>query len=288
MRPLIRGLVLASLISPAFAADVDSSWLRGSSRFPADPPPFARWNGLYAGGQIGEDFRGFDFGKATEGLIGNISAQDANFTGIPLTSFNQLSVLNTKGPSFGGFIGYNYQIDDVIAGFEFNFSSSAVEANSSDSQNRNYYVCVGNPGGASCSSPNVSEATNFAVTNSAAAKVTDYGSARMRFGWAYGSFLPYVFGGISVSQVDTSRSVNVTYNSLPGATIPIGNGPNGNTQSDVSHGKWVFGFDAGLGIDYALTRNIFLRGEAEYLQLGSANDVKINTVSTRIGLGLKY
>jgi opacity protein-like surface antigen len=131
-----------------------------------------------------------------------------------------------------------------VAGFEFNFNSSSVQASSSEG-----------------------------VTNSAAATINDYGTARMRFAWVYGSFLPYVFGGVSASQIDASW---------------IFTPPGGLTQADVSHGKWTFGFDAGLGIDYILTPNIFLRGEAEYLQLSAVNDIKINTVSTRIGIGLKY
>jgi opacity protein-like surface antigen len=181
MHHRIYCLLTASIASPGLAADIDNSWLRGSSSFPADPPPFARWNGLYAGGQIGEDFHGFDFGG---------------------TGVNQLSVLNTKGPSVGGFMGYNYQIDDIVAGFEFNFNSSSVQASSSEG-----------------------------VTNSAAATINDYGTARMRFAWVYGSFLPYAFGGMSASQINASR---------------IFTSPGGLTQTDVSHGKWTFGFDAGL------------------------------------------
>jgi outer membrane immunogenic protein len=291
MRLLIRGLLLASVASPVFAADVDNSWLRGSSSFPADPPPFQRWNGFYGGGQLGADFRGVDFRGATGAMVGNVAGQDGNLTGIPLSGFNQLPVLNTKGPSFGGFAGYNYQVDDVVMGFELNLNGSPVEASTSDSQSRNFLVCVGNQGSTSCQPPNRQAPTTFTVTSSASAKVTDYGSARVRFGWAYGSFLPYVFGGFSVSQINTTRSVNVTYAEDPrdgcGLTC-IGNAPNGQTQSDISHGKWGFGFDFGVGVDYALTRNIFLRGEVEYLQLGSSNDIKINTTSVRAGAGLKF
>jgi opacity protein-like surface antigen len=194
-----------------------------------------------------------------------------------LASFNQLSVLNTKGPSFGGFIGYNYQIDDIVAGFEFNFNGSSVEAGSSQSNSRTYNVCLGSPGSTNCAAPPVP--LTFTVTNGAAAKINDYGTVRMRLGWVYGSFLPYVLGGVAVSQIDTSRLANVTYAFTP---------PGGLNQSDISHGKWTFGFDAGLGIDYVVTRNIFLRGEAKYLQLSSVNNININTVSTRLGLGLKY
>jgi hypothetical protein len=37
-----------------------------------------------------------------------------------------------------------------------------------------------------------------------------------------------------------------------------------------------------------LTRNVFARGETEYLQLGTPNNIKLNTVSARIALGLRY
>jgi opacity protein-like surface antigen len=60
------------------------------------------------------------------------------------------------------------------------------------------------------------------------------------------------------------------------------------TQGDQSHGKYIFGFSGGLGLDYALTRNWFLRGEVEYLQLGNANGIKLNTTSIRTGLGLRF
>ena len=292
MRLLVRGLVLTSLASPAFAGDIDNSWLRGSSQPTADPPSYQRWSGLYGGGQAGADFHGIDFSNAPAVSTASISGQDANFTGIPLTNFAPLSVLNTKGPSFGGFIGYNYQIDDVVAGFEFNFNSSAAQASSSNSASRNYYVCAGSPGSVSCSSPAVLESTNFTVTNSAAATITDYGTVRARAGWAYGNFLPYVFGGLSVSQIDSSRAVNVTYSSNCSKAsltcIPIGDTPNGITEAAISHGKWVFGFDTGLGIDYALTKHIFVRGEVEYLQFSSVNDIKLNTTSARVGAGLKF
>ncbi len=282
MRRLICGLLLAGVASPVVAADLDLSWLRGSSSFPADPPTYARWSGLYGGGQIGEDFRGVDFSNSGTGMISDIAGQDANFAGIPLNSFTQLSKLNTAGPSFGGFIGYNYQIDDVVAGIEFNFSRSAVQARASDTASRGYWVTPGGAGGP--------EATTYTVTNAGTATVNDYGTIRARFGWAYGNFLPYAFGGMSVAQIDTSRSVNVNYHSTtcplaPLVCIPIG----GNyTEASGSHGKWVAGFDAGVGLDYAVTRNVFLRGELEYIQLGNPNSIKINNATARVGAGLKF
>jgi hypothetical protein len=41
-------------------------------------------------------------------------------------------------------------------------------------------------------------------------------------------------------------------------------------------------------MDYMLTKNIFARGEVEYLQLAEQSAMGLNTVSARIAIGLKY
>jgi opacity protein-like surface antigen len=37
-----------------------------------------------------------------------------------------------------------------------------------------------------------------------------------------------------------------------------------------------------------VTQNVFTRAEVEYLQLGAPNQIKLSTVSARVGLGLKF
>jgi outer membrane immunogenic protein len=279
MRLLFRGLLLAGVASPAFAGDMDNSWLRGSSSFPADPPPFQRWSGAYGGGQLGEDFYGMDFSGAVQTSIGDIAGLDANFSGIPLSSFPQLSTMNSKGLSYGGFTGYNYQIDDVVLGLELNFNRASLNGSMSDKESHNYFV----------SANSSIYATTYNVISSASAAAAEYGTMRLRGGWAVGNFLPYVFAGLSVGQVDTSSSVNVNYKGIfvSGAnpTTTIGGSW---TQSTISHGKWLYGFDTGVGLDYAVTRNIFLRGEAEYLQLADQNAIRTSVASVRAGAGLKF
>lgn len=295
MRRLVCGLLLAGFAQSASAGDLDIPWLRGSAQPAADPPNYARWGGFYGGGTLGADFHNIDLSNATNASTANIVAQDANLTGIPLSSFAPLSAFTSRNAGFGGFVGYNYQIDDIVAGFEINFGRSAAQANSSESESRVYYVCASDPGNTNCTSPNVSEAAQFKVTHSAAAALADYGTLRGRVGWAYGDFLPYFLIGVATSQVNASRSVNVTYTSCipqaspsPCGSIPIGNTPNGITEADVFHGKWIFGLDVGLGIDYALTKHIFLRGELEYVQFSSVNDIKLNATNMRFGAGVKF
>jgi outer membrane immunogenic protein len=289
MRLLVGGLLILAVASPAVAGDLGDSWLRGSTSFPADPPPYQRWNGLYGGGVASEDFHGIDFRSIVGNSLASIASMDGNFNFIPLRSFPQLAAVNSSGQSFGGFVGYNYQIDDVVLGFEVNFNASNFNSKLSDLESRSYFV----------NTNSVLYDTKFNVLTSASTAVADFATLRARFGWAYGNFLPYAFGGVSIAQIDTTRLINVNYcgqispftcanpppNSIPPPPAPIGASY---TQSDASHGKWVYGFDVGLGIDYALTRNIFVRGEVEYLQLGSPNDIKINTTSVRAGAGLKF
>jgi len=277
MRLLVCGLLLAGVASPAFAGDIANSWLRGSSSFPADPPPFQRWNGLYGGGQVGEDFHGIDFRNVVGNSITTIQGLDANLSGIPLASFPQLTNMDSKGISYGGFAGYNYQIDDVVLGFELNFNRATLNGTVSDKQTHNYIV----------NANSLTYVAQFNVITSASAAAAEYGTVRVRGGWAYGNFLPYVFAGVSLGQVNTSASVNVNYTTVsqsgPGPSI------GGTwTQSNANHGKWLAGFDAGLGVDYAVTRNIFVRGEAEYIQLADQNDIRTSVVSVRAGAGLKF
>jgi opacity protein-like surface antigen len=290
MRLLIGGLLAVCALSPALAGDLDLSWLRGSAQPTADPPNYMRWSGFYVGGQAGVDFHGLDFRNVVGEYISTIAGMDANFAGIPLSNFPRLSTEVQSGPSYGGFFGYNYQIDDVVVGFEVNLNRSTMNGAMSDMESHNYFITTS--GG--------SWLSKYNLTTSGDAQLNDYGTLRARFGWAYGSFLPYVFGGVSLSQIDSSRSVNVSYcggivpsnpsNCVYQGTPPTPpSSPGGNyTQSEQSHGKWITGFDVGLGIDYAMTRNLFLRGELEYLQLGSPSDIKINTASMRVGAGVKF
>jgi outer membrane immunogenic protein len=284
MRLLFRGLLLAGVASPAFAADIDNSWLRGSSSFPADSPPYQRWNGFYGGGQLSADFRGVNFHDSSGPAIGNIMSQDAILQMLPVTQMSNLPSIVKTTPSYGGFLGYNYQIDDVVLGFEANFNWANMSASAVEFQSRKYTLTYNS---------HVYAPVTLNVADSARATLNDYGSFRTRAGWAYGNFLPYVTAGVSVAQISTTHSVNVNYTAIDvtpqvnGVPTLINLGAS-YTQADQSHGKYDFGIAAGLGLDYALARNVFLRGEFEYLQFGPQNNIKMNTASARAGMGLKF
>jgi opacity protein-like surface antigen len=73
--------------------------------------------------------------------------------------------------------------------------------------------------------------------------------------------------------------------SNPPPPAPIG----GNwTLSNQVSGKWYLGYVAGLGLDYALTQNLFLRGEFQYIQFGAPDNIRLSASSVRIGAGVKF
>ena len=47
----------------------------------------------------------------------------------------------------------------------------------------------------------------------------------------------------------------------------------------------IYGWSAGLGMDWALTNNIFLRGEYEFIQF---SQMKLNLNNARAGIGVKF
>ena len=137
------------------------------------------------------------------------------------------------------------------------------------------------------------------MTTSASAKVDDYGTVRGRFGWAFGNLLPYGFGGVSISQIDAMKSVNVNYcgqedalylrqsasPSVPPPPAPIG----GNwTLSNQVNGKWYLRLRGRLGPRLRADEESFLRGEYQYIQFAAPDNIRLSASSVRVGAGLKF
>jgi outer membrane immunogenic protein len=334
MRLLVRGLLLACAASPAFAGDIDNSWLRGSSGFPADPPPFQRWSGFYGGGQVSADFHGISFNDDGNSTLSNFRSGDAVLGAVPMNSLLPLGSLSTRGLSYGGFVGYNYQLDDVVLGFELNFNQANSTSSASQSQTAtpgqlangtitqnglttttNCATCygppVGTPGFATATSSVLYIPGAVTESNTVTATLQNYGEARIRGGWAFGDFLPYVTVGLSVARIDSTETVYAHYVGTGVTTTTTSTVPNPQTTpasapyitvstpvagpvnrtyvaGETTSGKYSFGFAAGVGLDYALSRNVFVRGEVEYLQFSTPNNISLNTATARVGAGLKF
>jgi hypothetical protein len=53
--------------------------------------------------------------------------------------------------------------------------------------------------------------SSVTTQNTASATLRDYGTARIRGGWAYENFLPYVAAGLSVARIDSTQTVLARY-----------------------------------------------------------------------------
>ena len=117
--------------------------------------------------------------------------------------------------------------------------------------------------------------------------ISDMGTLRVRGGYAYGSFLPYLFGGIALGQADIVRTARVSGTQVNPAAAPgFQNVPFDVTASEGQYSHLIYGYSVGLGTEIMLISNLFMRAEWEYVRFASSVDTSINTV--RAGLGYKF
>src|SRR5262249_10116187 len=117
-----------------------------------------------------------------------------------------------------------------------------------------------------------------------AVSISDMATFRGRAGYAWGCFLPYMFGGLAVGNADFTKSATIQ------GTYTVVGGPSGSlvplSLTDATHNHFIYVYSAGAGFDYKLIGGLFLRAEYEYVRFTSTVDVNINTV--RGGLGYKF
>lgn len=213
------------------------------------------WTGFYAGGQI-------SYGTVTSKAAG-ISNSDMQATFVPPPSvtyiWQPLGLARDTNGGLGAFGGYNVQFEDVVFGLEGNYIHDGFRSTTTAVGLR--YLADG---------VTVESSTN----SSATVRLSDFGSARVRGGYAIGCFLPYAFVGYGVGSQTVDRSVSA----FPAPVRPA--------WTNDSHTKLVYGYSAGAGVDMIVTGGLLLRAEYEYRRVTSNIESNVNTV--RLGLGYKF
>lgn len=289
--------VLASAPVGANAADLDYGYLRGSDDGYAAPPAID-WSGVYVGGHGGYSSAGLGFGNVFQPIVANVLRQSTAEAHLNASSLLAARSTHTGGASYGAFVGYNVQFDDVVVGLEadytyFGRSGSSVDsiARFTDSRD-NYFTAVKLDG----------------VTST---KIEDYGTIRGRAGYAFGAFLPFVTGGVAIGRATVSDTVAIqsfgydkaTYTSNLGSANPAyvsrygyahfdQNNPAGGIPFTNTYGGTkkvtIGGVALGAGVEYAITPNILLRGEYQYVLFNDfkGHSAELNTV--RGGAAVKF
>jgi outer membrane immunogenic protein len=290
MRGLLVAAVTIGAVSGAHAADMPD-FLRGS--IPAAPVT-RNWDGWYVGGEASYSAVGSDFSKSIVGLT-NFIFRDSVLQQ-PSSQFGLLPKTTTQGTGFGAFVGRNYQWDDLVFGVEANYSYFDRLSTSTTGFNSLEIV---NPGGQVA--PNDTTTYGVTLTGRSAVQIKDAITFRARAGWATGDFLPYVFGGIAVGRMDVSRSVtsfvtrrdDITTTDAFGVTtttrgttffVPA----QSQTLSEQRTNAFVAGWTGGLGLEYMLWGNVFMRGEWEYVKFLTVKNTAVQANHLRVGIGYKF
>ncbi len=294
MRRILLAVVVFGATSGAQAEMND--FLRGSI---STPTPTRNWEGWYAGGQVGYESTEIDFSRSVVSLTNFIFRNSV--LQAPTSEWSLLNKNHAQGTSFGAFAGRNYQWEDVVFGFEANYN---YFKNTKSSSSSSLALAIVNPAGTN-PPPNHTYTYNTTMSGAAALEVKDVVTLRGRAGWATGNFMPYVFGGVAVGRMQVARTVstnvvlrddevvstadafgNVTTVSLPPAFYAV---PSlSQTNSEQRTNSFVGGWTGGLGMEYMMWGNVFMRGEWEYLKFMKVKDTVVTLNSVRFGIGYKF
>jgi outer membrane immunogenic protein len=283
MRSVVCLVLLCAMASPALPADLDV--LRGSEPViaPVGPATFTRWSGFYAGGDFSFNYGQADFSGATQPLVAYSLRSTTLEEQVQPSAIPVLGKGTNSAFGGGGFVGYNTQWQDLIIGFEANYTHTNVNVTAPSSPVARVF-------------PAVTDAV--AISGTGRLNLTDYAEARARAGYVVGNLLPYGFIGMAVgrasysvtSEADVAQATNPSspdYSCLNGVStatcsfVPFSN-------SIGQSNALLYGFAVGGGLDWALTPNIFVRGEFEYIEFAPIAGINLYIADVRAGAGFKF
>jgi outer membrane immunogenic protein len=273
--PLCAALMLA--MPAAHAADwPGAGFLRGSFEPPAAAGSTGvRWDGINFGANFGLSSLNANFGNGTSNQIAYILRNTTIEDEGGVSRWTTLSDTSSNSRQYGGFIGYNWQMDELVLGADIAYNRfSSLDASSGDTMSRIFDTSDG-------------FTNTVTVTSSSSLKLVDYASLRGRAGYMMGQFLPYATLGLAVGRFNYVSSATVTASGTAGGAPPD-YGPSTGTDSDAKNNAFALGFSGGVGIDVALLPNVFLRGEYEFILFSPVNGVRSNLSTGRVGVGVRF
>ena len=238
-------VVAASAITLATSAMADGPGPRGSIKDAPFVAPFS-WTGFYAGVNAG-----YAWGESD--VSNSFQNNAASYFG-PIAA-NRFSTAGSGPLDSGSFtggaqIGYNIQSGVLVYGVEADFNYLGYKASRSVRSDYN----------------NPPAGTGVNIRDEVSA---DYlATVRARLGYAAGSTLIYVTGGLAVTNLKHTHSVGEFGF---GALAPCGAGSGNFCDLGGSSSSIRTGWTIGGGGEYALNRNWTLKAEYLYADLGKTS-----------------
>ena len=303
MRSFTFGLLVTLAlggVSASQAADLDYGTLRGPDYEPELQT--IDWSGVYLGAHGGSTSAAFNFQNVFQPIVANALRASTTETQLNASSLLAPYPVRKAGASYGAFAGYNAQFDETVLGLEFDYTRFDLSGAATDTIARfntgsdGYYNAV-------------------YLKGESSTKVADYGTIRARAGYALGSFLPFITGGFAIGRAEVADHVAIQAYGYDKATyeknqaITDGSKPayvnrygyqtfdpnapgNGTPLAPVTYGKTsiktVAGVALGAGLEYAITSNIILRGEYQYVLFNDFDGHKVNLNTVRGGAAVKF
>ena len=293
MRSLVMAVSVFGMVSAAQAADMpDLPVLRGGLTEGLNGAR-ANWDGYYVGGQFGYGTSDMDFSRSAASLTNFIFRNSVLQT--PTSTWSVLNKNHVQGSSFGVYVGRNFQWEDTVCGIEVNYNYMNRMVSSSGSS---MALNIVNPSGETVAA-NETRTYSTSVQAAAALQIKDVVTLRGRVGWAADNFLPYVFGGLAVGRMETSRVattnvyltdtfVNQTTGAIISQTGPSYLPSVSRTYGESRTNSFVGGWTGGLGFEYMMWGGLFARGEWEYVKFMTVKDTAVTLNSFRAGVGYKF
>jgi outer membrane immunogenic protein len=293
MRRLWLVAAMLGTVSAAHAADMpDLPILRGSFTDGLSKTSH-NWDGFYVGGQFGFATTDIDFSHApksmTDFMLRNSILQ------APVGGWSLLPKNHVQSTGFGAYVGKNWQIYDAVMGVEANYSyMSSISSSASDSMAR---ILPGEAG------PTGHTYTyDTWLGGGASLKLKDYATFRGRIGWDGGDFMPYAFAGLAVGRAEVSRFATVSYvkkddydtsvTDIFGVTTTTHHsdtiGSDTLSKSEQRTNSFMYGWTAGIGVEYAICGDFLLRGEWEHVGFSNVKDITVGLNNFRVGAGYKF
>ncbi len=245
-RLVLASVSLLMFSSVAFAADLAPAPVEPAA--PVAAPSYV-WTGFYGGAQAAYSW-------------GNSDGSNYSLSGLGVEYEGSV---DSNGFSGGAYLGANYQFENsaFVVGAEIDAKYGAING-------RDDLIGVGESLGR--------------ANSPTSARVTWDGAARLRIGYAFDRFLPYIAGGVAGADFRW-RPV-----------YPI--------DRSVPHKKWMWGWTIGAGLEYAITDNLIARIEYRYTDYGKKteedykptaiadgrynDDWDLSTNDIRVGLAYKF
>lgn len=270
--PLAASAALVAGFLSTGASAVDLGPLRGGYGS-GGLEPIVRWQGGYFAGYAGTASARFD----GSGAVGDIIARELRNTNIEnemgVSSWLDPDIPDAEETVYGVLAGYNFQFGETILGIEADATIGRLNSAGSDQMARSRRLTSGYFAQVDASGTN-------------GAEVESWATLRARAGYTLGAFLPFVTAGVAIGQYETTSTARVITSetdNAPNPDLSFDSGVQSRTASGVA-----FGVAGGVGLDVALTQNVFLRGEWQHVFFPDANGVEVGINTWRGAAGVKF